>query len=259
MDQMPVIILCGGKGTRLREQTEYIPKPLVEIGGKPILWHIMKLYSHYGYNDFILALGYKGETIKQYFRDYSWRANDMSIDMSTGKTEIISNGAPLPWNIKFVDTGQETNTGGRIKKLQNLINTENFMVTYGDGLSDINIGNLVEFHKDHSKTATLTGVFPFSSFGVIKFTRENLITLFDEKPKIDTRINGGFFVFRKKVFELINDNDVLEQKPLRSLAEKKELMIYKHDGFWKCMDTYRDYLSFNEMWSKGNTPWKAWS
>ena len=185
--------------------------------------------------------------------------NSIDLTYDSQKGEVVCNECGLIVEEKIVDTGQETNTGGRIKKLQNLINTENFMVTYGDGLSDINIGNLVEFHKDHSKTATLTGVFPFSSFGVIKFTRENLITLFDEKPKIDTRINGGFFVFRKKVFELINDNDVLEQKPLRSLAEKKELMIHKHDGFWKCMDTYRDYLSFNEMWSKGNTPWKAWS
>lgn len=258
MENIPVVILCGGKGTRLREQTEYIPKPLVEIGGKPILWHIMKLYSHYGYNDFILTLGYKGEMIKDYFMNYLWRANDFSIDMSSGKIMQLSDGAPLPWNIKFVDTGLETNTGGRIKRVQKLIDADNFMVTYGDGLADVDIKKLVEFHKSHGKIATLTGVFPFSAFGVIKFTRESMITLFDEKPKMNTRINGGFFVFKKQVFDYIGENDVLEQEPLRTLAKKREFAMYKHDGFWKCMDTYRDYLSFNDLWARGKTPWKVW-
>lgn len=235
-NNIPVVILCGGKGTRLREYTSYIPKALVEVGGKPILWHIMKIYSSFGFNNFILCLGYLGEEIKKYF----------SINRDEN------------WNISFVDTGQETNTGGRIKLVEQYIKGDVFMATYGDGLADIDLNKLLAFHRSHSNTATLTAVNPITSFGIIEYDENRQITRFQEKPRMDYPTNGGFFVFNRKIFDYLNGNPVLESDTMEQLIKNKEIFAYRHDGFWKCMDTFKDNIELNELWSLNRAQWKIW-
>lgn len=256
---MKVVILCGGVGTRMREETEFKPKPLVEIGGRPILWHIMKLYSYFGFKDFVLCLGYKGDMIKEYFMHYDWIQNDFTLKIGE-KKEIHYEGISdeRNWGITFADTGLTTNTGGRIKKIEKYIGEDAFLATYGDGVANIDIKKLIEYHNSKKKSATLTGVHPTSRFGVLETESNGLVTGFNEKPNLDGWINGGFFVFEKKIFDYLDENSVLEQKPLSNLARDRQLSVYKHEGFWACMDTFKDAQTLNEIWSRGNVPWKVW-
>ncbi len=253
---MKVVILCGGKGTRFREYPEDMPKALAPVGGKPILWHIMKSYAHYGYKDFILCLGYKGDMIKKYFIEDEWRAADFTINLKD-KKKVTHTSGEEDWNITFADTGQETNTGGRLKRIEKFIpEGEDFFATYGDGLSDINISELLRFHREKGKTATITCIRPYSQFGIVE-TDDSLVKSFREKPRLDYWINGGFFVFKKEMLKSVGENDVLEKKPFEALAAKGEIAAYKFGGFWQCMDTFKDYQSLNELWEKG-APWKVW-
>lgn len=260
---MKVIILCGGQGTRLREETEYKPKPMVEIGGKPILWHIMKIYSYYGYNEFILALGYKGNVIRDYFLNYFYYNNDCTINL--GNTENITvhgNHQEKDWKVTLAETGQESMTGYRVKMCKKYINEDKFMLTYGDAVADVEIDKLVEFHEKQNTIGTVTGVFPPSRFGDL-LTEGNYVRIFKEKLNDTTDkppINGGFFVFKKDFIKMIPEdkNCDLEKLPMDILVEKKQLSVYKHKGFWQCMDTYRDNQYLNEMWIK-NPVWKKWT
>ena len=257
---MKVIILAGGLGTRLGRVGELIPKPMVEIGGKPILWHIMKIYSKYGFNDFVVLLGYKGYYIKEYFSNYFLHQSDITIDMSNGSMEILNNSSE-PWKVTLLDTGLNSMTGGRIKRAQKYIGNESFMLTYGDGVADININELVEFHKSHGKSMTMTSAQPEGRFGALNIKENNQVTHFLEKPKGDGGwINAGFFVCEPKVFDYINEDDsiVFEQIPLQNLALDGEIFTYKHDGFWKPMDSLKDKNDLNELWKNNKAPWKVW-
>lgn len=257
---MKVVLLAGGFGTRLSEETQNIPKPMVPIGNKPILWHIMKIYSTYGYNDFIILLGYKGYVIKEYFSNYFLHQCDVKIDIQNNKTEIINNEAE-PWKVTLVDTGLHTMTGGRIKRIEQLIGDNRFMLTYGDGVANVNIDELVQSHEKHGKSITMTAVQPEGRFGSLKFIGDEQIASFQEKPKGDgSWINGGFFVCEPNVFEYLNDGDatIFERSPLENMAKDGELFSYKHYGFWKPMDTLRDNKSLNEMWQNGQADWKIW-
>ena len=259
---MKTVILCGGKGTRLREKTESIPKPLVEIGGYPILWHIMKIYSHHGFNDFVLCLGYLSGRIKEFFVELaSFKKRDFRLKMnSTGEPEITSlGGSTEEWGITFAETGEETNTGGRIKRIEKYIDEDLFFATYGDGISDVNISELLKFHRSHGKIATLMINQPRTSFGVIAVDENNLITGFNEKPKLKTFVNCGFFVFDKKIFDYMDDNCILERDTLPKLSAEGQLAAYRHPGFWDCMDTYKDNVLLNEQWAAGKAVWKLWS
>lgn len=243
---MKTVILCGGRGTRLGEHGATMPKALIEIGGRPILWHLLKTYTHYGLNDFVLCLGYLGENIKNYFQQFA--DADKRIDLGDG--DICT--------IEFVDTGLDTNTGGRVRAIEKFIDEETFCVTYGDGLADINIGALIDFHASHGKLATLTAVHPHSNFGIMKVDEaSSAVVEFQEKPRLKEWINGGFFVFNRQVFDYIEDNAILEREPLEKLATQRELIAYKHLGFWKCMDTLKDNMEFNEIW-KSSADWKVW-
>ena len=257
---MKVLILAGGMGTRLSEETNLIPKPMVEIDGKPILWHIMKIYSAHGYNDFIILLGYKGYVIKEYFANYFLHKSDVTFNMKENKM-IIHEEHCEPWNVTLIDTGLHTMTGGRVKRAQKYVGNEPFMLTYGDGVTDIDIGKLVEFHKAHGKAATMTSVQPEGRFGAIVFNENGEVTSFAEKPKGDGAwINAGFFVCEPKVFDYITEGDttIFERSPLENLAKEGELYTYHHDGFWKCMDTLRDKQQLQEMCDEGNAPWISW-
>ncbi|MBT3250925.1 MAG: glucose-1-phosphate cytidylyltransferase [Candidatus Marinimicrobia bacterium] len=255
---MKVIILCGGKGTRLREETDYQPKPMVNVGGKPILWHIMKVYAHYGYTDFILALGYKGNIIRDYFLNYDYYTSDFTIQLGEKRhITMHNNHIEKGWRITMVETGEDNMTGSRIKQCQPFINDENFMLTYGDGVSNVNITQLVEFHNSHQKKGTITGGSPNSRWGEM-VVNGNAITRFTEKPDNNKNlINGGFMVFNSKIFDSIpNDPDcVFEKGPLSNLALEDELRMFKHDGFWSAMDTYRDYLLLNRLHKESPPPW----
>lgn len=254
-----VVILCGGKGTRLREETESKPKPLVDVGGMPILYHIMKHYSHYGFNDFILCLGYKADLIKEYFLNYKFRRWDIQLNLKDGIKSIMQDENPVEnWNIIFADTGLDTNTGGRIKRIQKYIKDEYFFLTYGDGLSDVNLHELEQFFKQKGKVGVMTGVRPQSKYGRIAVDPHGTITEFKEKPLLNEYINGGFFVFSKKIFDYLDDNCTLEQEVFNQLASEKALALHRHEGFWKCMDTYKDYKELNEMWNHGDPPWKIY-
>jgi len=258
MHNIPVVILCGGLGTRLREETEYKPKPMVEIGGRPFLWHIMKIYAHYGFRRFILCLGYKGNVIKEYFLNYEAMSNDFTIQLGQqNKILCLSNHAEQDFQVTLVDTGLHTMTGGRIKRIENLIDTDTFMVTYGDGLADINIGDLLTYHYSHGKLATLTATRAPSRYGILDLSDENHVTQFHEKVQIDW-INGGFFVFNKKVFDYLDSECILEQRPMKQLATDGQFMAFRHQGFWIGMDTYREYEMLNRMWDEGKAPWKIW-
>ena len=256
---MKVLILAGGFGTRLSEQTEIKPKPMVGIGGKPILWHILKIYSTYGYNDFVILLGYKGYVIKEFFANYFLHQSDLTIDIKNNKIEIHDNYSEN-WKITLVDTGAETLTGGRIKRAGKFVDNEPFLLTYGDGVSDVDIQKLVEFHKSHGKLATMTAIQPEGRFGALDISKNNEINSFIEKPKGDNAwINGGFFVCQPEVLNYINgDETIFEKEPLEKLAKEGQLQAFKHDGFWQCMDTLRDKNRLEDEWSTGKAPWKKW-
>ena len=257
---MKVLILAGGFGTRLSEETQNIPKPMVPIGNKPILWHIMKIYSSYGFNEFVILLGYKGYVIKEYFANYFLHQSDVAIDLKENNIEILNNTAE-PWKVTMIDTGLHTMTGGRIKRVEELIGEESFMLTYGDGVSDVDIKSLLETHKNHGKAITMTAVQPEGRFGSLKFIGGQQISSFQEKPKGDgTWINGGFFVCESKVFDYIKEGDktIFERQPLEDLAKDGELFAYKHSGFWKPMDTLRDNKVLNSLWDKNEAKWKLW-
>ena len=257
---MKVLILAGGMGTRLAEETNLIPKPMVEIDGKPILWHIMKIYSSHGYNDFIILLGYKGYVIKEYFANYFLHKSDVTFNMKENKM-IIHEEHCEPWNVTLIDTGLHTMTGGRVKRALKYVGDEPFMLTYGDGVSDIDIGKLVEFHKAHGKAATMTSVQPEGRFGALVFNEDGEVTSFAEKPKGDgSWINAGFFVCEPKVFDYITEGDstIFERAPLENLAKDGQLYTYHHNGFWKCMDTLRDKQQLQTMCDEGNAPWISW-
>jgi len=257
---MKVLILAGGLGSRLSEETSLKPKPMVEIGGKPILWHIMKIYSYYGFNDFIILCGYKGYLIKEYFANYYRHMADMTIDLSKNTTEYHVNHAE-PWRVTLVDTGTDTMTGGRIKKVQEYVGNEPFMLTYGDGVSDIEIPTLIEFHKSHGRLITMTSVQPEGKFGALQVGEDHKVLSFMEKPKGDgTWINGGFFVCQPEVFDYIPDGDqvIFEREPLEKMASAGELYAYKYDGFWKPMDTQREKFQLEDMIEKKQAPWIKW-
>jgi glucose-1-phosphate cytidylyltransferase len=256
-----VIILAGGYGTRLGEESDTRPKPMVEIGGKPILWHIMKIYSYYGFNEFIILLGYKGYIIKEYFLNYFIHQSDFTIDIKAGTIEA-HNSLCEPWKVSLIDTGLDTMTGGRIRRAHNFIGDEPFLMTYGDGVADINIHNLVEFHKTHGKAMTMTSAQPEGRFGALTVTNDNKVVNFLEKPKGDgdNWVNAGFFVCESKVFEYIlkGDSTVFEQEPLQNLAKDGEIYTYKHKGFWLPMDTPRDKKILQNLWDNGKAPWRIW-
>jgi len=245
-------------GTRLREQTEFIPKPMVQVGGRPILWHIMKIYSHYGYDEFILCLGYRGEVIREYFLDYEYMFNDFTVKLTGTDKRVLGPACSEDWTITCVDTGLDTMTGGRIKRVERLAG-ERFLATYGDGLSDVDILRLMEFHKTMGRTATATVVHPVSRFGETRMNDSGIICEFSEKASTDTWVNGGFFVFEKRIFDYLDgDEAVLERTPLMTLAQEGQLAGFKHEGAWECMDTYRDYLHLNQLWNSGKAKWKVW-
>lgn len=255
---MKVVILAGGLGTRLSEETEVKPKPMVEVGGKPILWHIMKIYSFYGFNEFVVCLGYKGYVIKEFFANYFLHQSDLTMDLRSNKFEI-HNSNTEPWKITLVDTGDKTMTGGRILRVRDYLNNQPFMATYGDGVANIDIQELIRFHRSHGKFATVTAVRPPSRFGGMAIN-ENMVTDFIEKPQIgEGWINGGFFVFEPDVLNYIKgDETLLEREPLESLAKDEQLVAYRHDRFWQCMDTLRDVHLLNELWQNNASPWKLW-
>ncbi len=258
---IPVVILAGGSGTRLREQTEFIPKPMVPIGGKPILWHIMKIYSYYGFKRFIICLGYKGEIIKEYFLNYRIRNSDFTINLGNHKDIYIHDlHSKDDWEVTLADTGLKAMTGARVKKIEKYINSDFFLLTYGDGVSNVEINKILDFHQSHDKLATVTGVKPPSRFGEL-IVEGDCVVEFGEKPQVGSgMINGGFFVFDKRVLNYLSpdDNCTLEREPLERLAKEGNLMVYKHDGFWQCMDTLRDMNLLNEYWESGHPPWKIW-
>ncbi len=251
---MKVIILAGGFGSRLSEFTNVIPKPMVPIGGKPILWHIMNRYSKFGYKDFSVALGYKAEVIKNYFANYRVANSDFTVDLSSGRIEPLNNSV-IDWRITLVDTGLHTKTGGRIKQMKNYIDNETFMVTYGDGIADIDLKELLEFHRSHGKLVTMTAVRPSARFGEL-LLEGNAVKRFEEKPQLgEGWVNGGFFVMEPDFLEFIHDDEImLEREPLEKAAELGQLMAYRHEGFWQCMDTKRDNELLEEMWANG-APW----
>lgn len=257
---MKVVILAGGLGTRLSEETDLKPKPMVEIGGRPILWHIMKIYSHYGFNDFVVLTGYKSHIIKEYFINYYTRYSDITVDMANNAVEIHKH-RNEPWKVTMLYTGQDAMTGGRIKKAQDFIGNERFMLTYGDGVSDVNVTELLKSHEQSGKIVTMTAVRPSGRFGALVIDEDSQITSFKEKPKGDESwINGGFFVLEPKVFDYISaDKEVsFEVGPLDTLAKEDQLHAYKHDGFWRPMDTLRDKTDLTKMWHEQQAPWAVW-
>jgi glucose-1-phosphate cytidylyltransferase len=257
---MKVLLLAGGLGTRLSEETDVRPKPMVEIGGKPILWHIMNLYAHHGFREFVVLLGYKSYFIKEYFANYFLHQNDVTIDLSDGSMEILNN-ASEPWKVTLLETGLHSMTGSRIKQAQPHVGDSPFMVTYGDGVANIDIKELVNFHKGHGAHATMTSAIPEARFGVLKIEDDNNVSKFLEKPKEDAGwINAGFFVCQPEVFDYIDNSPdcIFERDPLEQLAASGNLFTYKHQGYWQCMDTLRDKIKLNELWDSGDAPWRVW-
>lgn len=257
---MKVVILAGGFGTRISEESHLKPKPMIEIGDAPILWHIMKIYSHYDFNEFIICCGYKGYIIKEYFADYYLHRSDITFDFSKNNEMIVHSNVAEPWKVTVVDTGLNTQTGGRLKRVQKYIGNETFMLTYGDGVSDVNINELINFHEKNKKIATITAIQPGGKFGVLEIDVNQNITRFAEKSKEDGGwVNGGFMVLEPEIFDFIEDDRmILEKVPFEELAQKGELSAYKHPGFWQCMDTQRDKNYLESMWGKNIAPWKVW-
>ncbi|MBN1384709.1 MAG: glucose-1-phosphate cytidylyltransferase [Elusimicrobia bacterium] len=255
---MKTVILCGGLGTRLSEQTYLKPKPMVDIGDKPMLWHIMNIYGAYNFTDFILATGYKGEVIKEYFLNYYHFQSDLKISLKTKEVQVIKK-HPIDWNVHLVDTGSNTMTGGRLLRLKDILKNETFMLTYGDGVSNINIKKLVAYHKSHGKIATVTAVKPIARFGGMSFDGDKVVSFKEKTQTSEGWINGGFFVFEPKVFKYLHGDDtILERDPLENLTKDGQLMAYKHEGFWQCMDTMRDRDVLNELCESGRAPWRIW-
>ncbi|PIT89491.1 MAG: glucose-1-phosphate cytidylyltransferase [Candidatus Levybacteria bacterium CG10_big_fil_rev_8_21_14_0_10_36_7] len=256
--KIPVVIFCGGQGSRMKEETEFRPKPMVSLGGKPILWHIMKIYAHYGFNDFIIALGYKGDYIKDYFINEEYFTNDFTINTKTGEKRLYkeNNRRRDNFNITFVDTGLETLTGERLLKVKRYIDSDVFMVTYGDGVSDINMLELVKFFEDKKKVGVITGVHPKSKWGLVISDENNIIQRFEQKPQLNQYVNGGFMVFKKKVFDYIKPREMIEVG-FNRMVEDKELAVYIHNGYWSAMDTYQDVEEMNKQWKK-DPKWKVW-
>jgi len=255
---MKAVILAGGLGTRLSEETTLYPKPMVEIGGKPILWHIMKIYSHYGIDDFVVCLGYKGYSIKEYFTNYCLHQSDIAVDLRGNSIEFIR--SPVePWRVTLVDTGQDTQTGGRVRRIRDHVDGT-FLLTYGDGVADIDINDLLRFHRAHGKIATITTVHPPSKYGVVRFDEENRVVSFMEKPSgVSSRINAGFMVFEPEIFDYLSNSDevMLEREPFDRLVADGQMRAYCHDGFWKCMDTLRDKRDLEHLWQT-SPKWKLW-
>ncbi|NOU66746.1 glucose-1-phosphate cytidylyltransferase [Paenibacillus sp. LMG 31461] len=256
---MKAVILAGGLGTRISEETHLKPKPMIEIGGKPVLWHIMKIYSHYGINEFIICLGYKGYMVKEYFANYFLHMSDVTFDLLKNTMEVHQNNAEN-WKVTLVDTGEHTMTGGRLKRVQKYIGDETFCFTYGDGVSDVNIAEVIQFHKEQKTIATVTAVQPAGRFGALDMNH-NLVTSFEEKPQGDGAwVNGGFFVLEPKALNYIQDDETIwEQAPIENLAKDSQLSAYRHHHFWQPMDTLRDRVKLEELWESGKAPWKVWS
>lgn len=256
---MKVLLLAGGYGTRLSEETTIKPKPMVEIGGKPMLWHIMKLYSFYGFQEFVVLLGYKGYVIKEYFMNYFLHQSDVTFDLAQNTTQIHNNSSE-PWKVTLIDTGENTMTGGRIKRAASYIDDQSFLLTYGDGVSNVDLSALVQFHRNHGKAITMTAVQPEGRFGSMQIDADDRVTNFLEKPKGEGGwINGGFFVCEPKVLDYIQgDATVFERSPLESLAKDKQLITYKHQGFWRCMDSLREKNELEALWNAGQAEWKVW-
>lgn len=255
---MKVALLAGGLGTRLAEETDSKPKPMVEVGGHPIIWHIMNIYASFGFKDFIVALGYKGELIKEYFLNFHPHNSDLTVNLATGRLDFHKNKAP-DWNVTLVDTGQKTETGGRVKRLEPWLGKKTFMLTYGDGVCNVNLTELLAFHRDHGKLATVTAVHPPARFGALSFKGEQVLK-FAEKPQTgEGWINGGFFVLEPDVLDYIDsDETIFEREPLERLARAKQLVAYRHSDFWQCMDTLRDLRLLESLWERGQAPWKVW-
>jgi glucose-1-phosphate cytidylyltransferase len=257
---MKVVILCGGLGTRLREETEFRPKPMVEIGGRPILWHIMKIYAHSGFREFVLCLGYRGNMIKEYFLNYEAMNNDFTICLGR-ESNVRYNGLHTEqgFEVTLAETGLNTMTGGRVQRIRKYVDGENFMLSYGDGLADIDIKRLLAFHNEHGKIATVTTVTPTSRFGIVEMSGSGQVMKFLEKPRTETFASAGFFVFRPEIFDFLEGDDcILEHNPLQRLAAEQQLMAYQHEGFFYAMDTYREYEHLNDLWAKKQAPWKIW-
>ena len=254
-----VVLLCGGLGTRMREETEYRPKPMVQVGGRPLLWHIMKLYAEHGLNEFVCALGYRGDVIKRYFLDYHALRSDVTISLASGTVEYATRETE-DWRVTLVDTGETSMTGARVKRVEHeLGDSDVFMCTYGDGLADVDIQRLLAFHRSHGRMATVTGVIPPSRFGELVFDG-SVVTRFAEKPVGNERISGGFFVFNREVLDLLSTDPgcVLEREPLEALASDGQLCVYQHDGYWQCADTLRDVEHLRKLWDSGHAPWRVW-
>ena len=256
---MQVVILCGGVGTRLAEETEVRPKPMVEIGGKPILWHIMKLYSHHGFTDFILCLGYKGDVIRDYFLNYYTRNSDVRVHLDEERIEHLDTfHDELHWKVLLAETGPRTPTGGRVCRIARYLEGERFLVTYGDGVSDVDIRRLVDYHRAQGRLATVTGIRPQSRFGELRM-QDGLVTEFREKPQLDEGwVNGGFFVFERAALEYLGEESTLEREPLERLARDRQLAVYRHEGYWRAMDTLREKRMLEEEWASGRPGWRVW-
>lgn len=258
---MKVVILCGGLGTRLREETEFRPKPMVRIGDRPILWHIMKTYAQHGFREFVMCLGYRGDQIKEYFLNYEAMNNDFTISLGKGH-DVAYHGShdEQDFRITLAETGAQTMTGGRVRRIQQYVDGDTFMVTYGDGVADVDVRKVFDFHRSHGKLATVTTVRPTSRYGLVNL-EDQRVTSFAEKPELEGWANAGYFVFQREVFEYLGDRDdcVLEREPLMRLAADGQLMAYRHDGFFYAMDTYREVEALNAMWDAGDAPWKVWS
>lgn len=257
---MKIVILCGGRGTRIRDIAADLPKPMIPIGSSPILWHIMKTYSHYGFNEFILCLGYKGEVIREYFYNYEILSSDFTIELGTRNIQIHNEHPETEWKITLVDTGLNAMTGARVKRIERFIDGDTFMLTYGDGVTDLDIRKLLQYHKSHDKIGTVTAVRPPSQYGELTIHEDQVLSFSEKEKEQNSSINGGYFVFRKDIFEYLEDNDacILERGPLEKLAFDGELKVFQHKGFWQCMDTNRDHKFLSETWGRGDPSWKVW-
>jgi glucose-1-phosphate cytidylyltransferase len=256
---MKAVLLAGGLGTRMREETEFRPKPMVEVGGRPVLWHIMKLLSQQGISDFVICTGYKSEQIKDYFLNYNTSNSDFTVDLGKpGGVVFHDLHGEQNWRVTVADTGTTTNTGGRLKAVEKHLEGEDFLCTYGDGLANVDLGALREFHKNHGRLATVTTARPSSRFGLVETDAQGLVTSFREKPVLDEWVNIGYFIFGQNIFKLLDNNSVLEEEPLNNLAQSGELGAFKHDGFWQPMDTFRESKLLNDLWDSGQAPWKNW-